>query len=296
MPRKTSVVAIVIVVAVLAVLLMLSAASRERWARASPEPERPPGEEVVPGPGGSASSPTPATAPSEGTGGSGVRDEGVEPGKDDARRLRDEVIDWALDVGGAVCLEAPDRYLSDLWNVRFHRKREQVPEGTITGVAGPEAGADEWLAAMPARASLHAVDLRHSDITGRGLAYLAGKALKVLILTRCDRLQAADLQVLRTLPSLEILVLRGLPLGDRGLPYLEGLPRLRRLDLYGGAVTDAGVLHLLRLTALEDLELGETRVTAASLPALARLPALRNLRLPGALALDRAALDRCAGR
>lgn len=278
----------------LATILVLSAVSRKSRARTRREPAQASEVDVVPGPGRIA--PTPATAPSEGARGPGARDEGVEPGKEGARRLRDEVIAWALDVGGAVCLEAPDRYLSDLWNVKFHRKREQVPEGTITGAEGPKAGADDWLAAMPAKASLHAVDLRHSDVTGRGLALLAGHDVRALILNRCDRLQVADLQVLRALPCLEILALRGLTLGDRALPYLEGLPRLRRVDLCGGAVTDVGVRHLIGLTALEDLDLGETRVTSASLPALARLPVLRHLRLPGTLPLDRAALDRLAGR
>jgi hypothetical protein len=223
--------------------------------------------------------------------------EGVEPPADNAaRRTREQVIAWALDAGGAVCLEEPDRYLGDLWNVKFHRTRQGLGDAPVTGVAGPKEGVDDWLAAMPAGVPLHAVDVRYGDITGRGLALLAGHDVRVLILTRCDRVRVEDLQALRALPFLEILTLRGLAFGDRAVAYLEALPRLRRLDLYGTAVTDMGVRHLLGFTALEHLELGETRVTAASLPALARLPALRRLALPGMQPLDRAALDRHAGR
>ncbi len=256
--------------------------------------------------GGRASRPETAVRGQGAAGGGGTRTEGdavpgaatagsAEPLPDDAaRRLREQVIDWALGVDGAVCLEPPDRYLNDLWNVKYHRKREQVPEGTITGVIGPKTGADDWLRAVPARATFHSVDLRGSDISARGLDQIAGREdIRVLILGRCPRLRFEDLGVVATLRSLEILVVTGADLDERTLSLLAGARSLKRLELSGLGITDAGVPHLLGLSKLEQLELSGTSVSRASLPP-ARADAGSEPAVPKGHAdmlLDRAALD-----
>jgi hypothetical protein len=285
MRRKIRVVAVAVVAGLVAGLLVVSTLSRESRLRASREPPHLPEEEVA--------SRSRESASAEAAGPGARRDEGVEPRTDDdARRLRDEVIAWALDAGGAVCLEPPDRYLNDLWNVKAHRKREHVPEGTITGVFGPKTGADDWLAAMPARATFHAVDVRYSDVSAQGLDHLSGhEDVHVLVLTGCPHLRSEDLGVVATLPSLEILAVTGADLDDRVLSLLAGARALRRLELTGRGITDAGVPSLLGLSKLEQLRLSNTGVSSASLPLLARMPALSLLSLPEMQTLDRAALD-----
>jgi hypothetical protein len=182
-----------------------------------------------------------------------------------------------------VCCEAPERYMADLWNVRFHRERSELPKIPVTGAHGPKEAADAWLQAMPRDIRLHALDLRGSDVTGRGLDCLVGREdLRVLILLNCPRLRTDDLGVIPTLPSLEILVVTGVELDDRALALAGGAGSLRRIQLSGSGITDAGIPHLLGLTKLEHLDLTATSVTGrAAFPQLQRMPSLRQIFLPG---------------
>lgn len=285
--RLTRPVLFVAIVAGLILALLLSFGRPGGHARATPSrPERAAPEPVPASAAGGA-----AVAPGDGDSvASPAREaEGADP---PAEGARERLLAWAFDAGGMVCCETPERYLKDLWNVRFHRERSQVADGPVTGVYGPKVRADEWLAAMPRDVALHAVDLRYSDVSARGLDLLAGREdVRVLILLGCTHLRVEDLGVVAMLPALEILVVRGADLDDRALALVGGATRLRRLELSGMGITDAGVPHLLGLARLERLHLGHTGVSRASLPSLARMPSLGRLNLPNVAIVDRAALD-----
>ena len=221
-------------------------------------------------------------------------DRGGPTGPPDAagreREARERLVAWALDAGGMVCSGSPDEYVTNFGNVRFCRTRGQLADKAAAGVCGPQLAADEWLARIPADVTLHAVDLRRSDVTARGLDFLAGREdLRVLVVWGGPPLRSDDLRVIATLPSLEVLVVVGAELDDHALTLASSARR--RLELSGMGITDAGVPRLLGLEKLEHLELDNTSVSRRSLPLLVRLPALSKLSLPGMLALDRAALD-----
>lgn len=190
-----------------------------------------------------------------------------------------------------VCSGSPDEYVTNFGNVQFCRTRGQLADKAAAGVGGPPSAVDEWLARIPADVTLHAVDLRRSDVTARGLDFLAGREdLRVLVVWGGPPLKSDDLRVVATLPSLEVLVVAGAELDDHALTLAASARNLRRLELSGMGITDAGVPRLLGLEKLEHLELDNTSASRRSLPLLARMPALSRLSLPG-MALDRAALD-----
>jgi hypothetical protein len=77
-----------------------------------------------------------------------------------------------------------------------------------------------------------------------------------------------DLQKLRELPTIEILILRCPNVTDRGLAELSRLPKLRHLDLFRTPVTDQGLHHLAALENLDYLRLDETLVAPAGIQSL----------------------------
>jgi hypothetical protein len=90
----------------------------------------------------------------------------------------------------------------------------------------------------------------------------------------------ADLEHLKGLTGLQVLVLSDTQVTDAGLEHLKGLTGLQYLHLWGMRVTDAGLEHLKALTRLQVLVLSDTQVTDAGLEYLKGLTALRELWLP----------------
>jgi hypothetical protein len=91
---------------------------------------------------------------------------------------------------------------------------------------------------------------------------------------------------LRSLTSLEELLLYGTPVSDVGLAHLSGLSRLEHLSLFGTQVTDVGVANLSGLTNLERLSLFGTQVTDAGVANLSGLTRLEELSLDGTQVTD----------
>ncbi|MFV0445558.1 MAG: tetratricopeptide repeat protein [Planctomycetaceae bacterium] len=90
-----------------------------------------------------------------------------------------------------------------------------------------------------------------------------------------------DLIVLRSLPELRHLNLRGTRITDAGLVVLNQLPRLEFLGLSHTAVTDRGLAALSGLKQLRYLSLAETAITDASVTSLSKLPKLEGLNIKG---------------
>jgi hypothetical protein len=91
---------------------------------------------------------------------------------------------------------------------------------------------------------------------------------------------AADLERLRGLTTLQQLDLSYTKVTDAGLAHLKGLTGLQYLDLSCTQVTDAGLAHLKGLTGLQYLDLSCTQVTGAGMVHLRGLTALQELDLP----------------
>ena len=90
----------------------------------------------------------------------------------------------------------------------------------------------------------------------------------------------ADLQLLKDLPDLRVLILggtQGTKVTDKGLEHLKGSVNLQRLYLYGTPITDEGLVHLEGLTDLRLLHLVGTRVSTDGLKHLKGMTKLEQL-------------------
>ena len=165
--------------------------------------------------------------------------------------------------------------------------------GTATG--------DGAVAGIARLARLKKLVLAESDVTGSGLAPLAGLALEELDLSATDvgddaplerftqlrRLSLRDTRIsdltparkLAALGRLEALDLARTRVSNAGIEFLGKLTALRELDLAYAELDDAGLASLGGLTRLESINLDSTHVTDASVPHLARLTRLRRIDL-----------------
>ena len=118
------------------------------------------------------------------------------------------------------------------------------------------------------------------DATDADLEHLKGlTGLQVLVLFG-TQVTDTGLEHLKALTRLQVLVLSDTQVTDAGLEHLKGLTGLQYLHLWGMRVTDAGLEHLKALTRLQVLVLSDTQVTDAGLEYLNGLTALRELWLP----------------
>jgi len=93
--------------------------------------------------------------------------------------------------------------------------------------------------------TLEQLDLAHTWISVKGLADLAGLTnLKLLNLSRCQRLRATDMAPLAGISSLEVVSLNGCRIGDRAVDALKKLPKLKFLQLDNTDVTPAAIRML----------------------------------------------------
>ena len=94
----------------------------------------------------------------------------------------------------------------------------------------------------------------------------------------------ADLQLLKDLPDLRVLILggpQGTKVTDKSLEHLKGLVNLQRLHLYGTPITDEGMVHLKGLTDLRLLHIVGTRVSPDGLKHLKGMTKLEQLDYDG---------------
>jgi hypothetical protein len=81
------------------------------------------------------------------------------------------------------------------------------------------------------------------------------------------------------LARVEVLLLGGLRVTDRGLSHVNGMRSLLILEVFSPLVTDAGLAHLAGLTTLRHLNLSHTSITDRGLRHLTGLTNLRTLKL-----------------
>ena len=111
-----------------------------------------------------------------------------------------------------------------------------------------------------------------------------------------SRFGDADLDSLRGLPSLEMLILNDTPITDAGLKRLQqqSHPKLTKLWIAGTRITDEGLYSVGQMAGLRDLALGD-RITDAGLEKLLPLKNLEALWLGNNDNITDAGV-RCVGR
>ena len=139
---------------------------------------------------------------------------------------------------------------------------------------------DATMAAVADLRSLRSLTIVSSAVTNAGLARIRGLPIAELTLYSCLRINDDGLEVLASLPLLQ-LALRDMPIKGKGLIHLRGKRELKFLKLNQCYVNDEGLAHLRDLTALVHLELPQTQITDAGLATVAGLPNLEYLRRRG---------------
>ena len=107
-----------------------------------------------------------------------------------------------------------------------------------------------------------------------------GEPIVSLRLFNCTLSDKVVLALLRNMPRLEVLNLRGGLTGDELLAGMGRMP-IRYLSLQGTRVTDAGLPHLSRLTGLKELILSDTDISDEGLIHLHGLSTLNQVVLDG---------------
>jgi Leucine-rich repeat (LRR) protein len=167
--------------------------------------------------------------------------------------------------------------------------------GSFTGGPRPDDRCMQHIAALT---GLKVLELRYTDITGRGIKVIEGleslerltlperidnagmvqvaklKSLKGLYWTE-NRVTNRGLRHLTELTSLEELALGGDHIGNSGLVHVAKLPHLRYLMLWGKNFTDDGMVCLQNFPSLKILHLGGlSNITDAGLEHLSHISRL----------------------
>ena len=120
------------------------------------------------------------------------------------------------------------------------------------------------------------------QVTDADLEHLRGLKQVRLLLLDSTQVTDAGLEKLKGLKQLEILFLNETKITDAGLVHLKGLKQLKQLSVSGTKITDAGLEHLTGLKQIHTLALGGTMITDAGLEHLKELDQLYALWLnPG---------------
>ena len=149
---------------------------------------------------------------------------------------------------------------------------------------------------------LKKLNLRASDLSGKGLSQLAGLTrLEDLRLPGSRKLDDAALEGLPSLPLLHTLHLNGCLFRGAGLQYLSRTPDIHELDLAAcNDLDSSGLKNLPTLNHLRFLFLSSTKIDDEAVAHLGRYPSLRylhvsntNITAAGAARLHQS-LPRCA--
>jgi hypothetical protein len=120
-----------------------------------------------------------------------------------------------------------------------------------------------------------------SPISDDDLTAVAGAtALRILVIDHSEsRITAAGMRLLKGLPNLEQLRVRGPGADDGSLAQIAAIKSLKILNLPQADFTDAGLERLKELPNLIQLRFGSPKVTDAGMKTIAELPALLRLHL-----------------
>jgi hypothetical protein len=143
--------------------------------------------------------------------------------------------------------------------------------GNVVAVDLIGSGSDELLVEVSKLTRLEDLQLKGSEVTDAGLAFLSGLTGLKRLLLRETKVTDAGLIHLTGLSELEQLTLGSTECSDAGLRHLRRLSRLKRLGLANTRVTEAAIANLKELTSLEVLRLGGSPITDVELAQLKRL-------------------------
>ncbi len=195
---------------------------------------------------------------------------------------KQDIAEFVLSLGGSLSVtdrDGNDTFVDDV---------KKMPKGKYktTGiyllrfnVTAPVRITEEMLKFFAREEDLKQLEIRHSDITGAGLASLTKSPDLWNVRLAHGVLTDADLAQLPVLPSMSWLDLGENPLQGAGLAHLSKQPALRGIMLTGAGPTAEGLTQgLAALPSLEKLFLVDMSDTAvAALPVLGKLQALKKL-------------------
>jgi hypothetical protein len=126
--------------------------------------------------------------------------------------------------------------------------------------------------------------------TDAGLAVVENFPLLEELQLSNGQFSAEGLTHLRPLVALRYVNFPGMMIADAELDILGSLPKLEMLFLDGDEITDAGVRHLGNLSQLKYLSLRSSAITDSGLEPLKRLSRLKHLTLSGSAGISEAAI------
>lgn len=172
--------------------------------------------------------------------------------------------------------------------VRLGLAQAKFPHSMLGNMSGPlrilrlsaDHIKDDDLKFVSKNENLRNLVLNSNPITARGVAHLTNlKFLESLDLanTRCD---AAAMKELQKLPSLSLLHLRNSPfIDDKALEVVATLPNIQLLTLDNTKATGKGIAYLRRMPKLWSLSLRELGLTDKDIVSLKSFPNLHVVKL-----------------
>ena len=92
-----------------------------------------------------------------------------------------------------------------------------------------------------------------------------GKVVEILDPNMNGELDDEEFALLKQIPTLRRIWLRGLKITDAGLSAFEGMPQLSSLSLEASNITDRGLMNLRYLSQLHTLHIERSKITGAGL-------------------------------
>ncbi len=146
---------------------------------------------------------------------------------------------------------------------------------------------DEGMKAVSAASNLKRLRIRGCDVTGKGLAHLAGLEKLERLNLRDSSVDDAGLEVISNKPDINFLDLSECRLASpRGLAKIGKMTKLTWLSLWESKANDKTLAAFSNLTKLKTLDLKATQITDASLPMLLKMTNLTELNLTGTQLTD----------
>jgi hypothetical protein len=137
---------------------------------------------------------------------------------------------------------------------------------------------DDGMAHLAGLSELQVLDIHRTKITEVGLEHLRGHP-NLVRLVYSHTFNDAGIDLLSSLPRIQIESLRCYEVGDDSLRKIAQRFPCRRLEVASRRVTDKGVLYISRIRTLEALQLSGCQATDSGIERLAALPGLSSLRV-----------------
>jgi Leucine-rich repeat (LRR) protein len=175
-------------------------------------------------------------------------------------------LEWLRITGPSVT----DEYVAAL-NDLPHLKIVDISNSIIT---------DKSLEILKTRTEIHTLELqRNLQLSDNALKLFAEfpnlQTLKILY----NGFSSASLYNLDALKTVQVLDLRGLPVGDDTLMFLADLENLEEVRFRSISITNAGIAELAKCEKLKTVELQDTSVGAGSADSFKEMKSLRSLRI-----------------